>query len=71
MSIEQKPIRNLELIVANLQRLLTEAREDIFEEIQNRYPLHSREMPSNMRRYQRDMDIVHRIDKALVESNYE
>ena len=68
MSIEQKIIRNLELEVYSLQRLLTEARADIFEEIQSRYPLHSREMPTNMRRYQRDMDIVRRIDAALAEN---
>lgn len=50
--------------IERLKALLAEARDDIHDEVINRYPFRDL-YPGEMRRYERDMDIVHRIDKAL------
>ena len=52
--------------IERLRELLSEARDDIRDDVANRYPCKDA-CPSDMRRYKRDMDIVHRIDAALAE----
>jgi len=49
-----------------LKELLAEARDDIHDEVINRYPW-KEEIPAIMRLYERDMDIVYRINKVLAE----
>ena len=50
--------------IERLKALLAEVRDDIHDEVANRYPSKKVYAP-DMRRYEQDMDIVHRIDAAL------
>ena len=50
--------------IERLQTLLREARDDIREDVSNRYPWKD-QYPQDMLRYERDMDIVLRINAAL------
>ena len=50
--------------IERLEEMLKEAREDIHDDVANRYPEKDK-YPAEMRRYERDMDIVWRIDAAL------
>ena len=50
--------------MSRLKEMLKEAREDIHDDVANRYPEKDK-YPAEMRRYERDMDIVWRIDAAL------
>ena len=47
-----------------LKALLSEAREDIRDQVENSYPWRHK-YPRDQRRYEVDMDIVKRIDAAL------
>lgn len=58
-------LRKAEAEIKRLRELLSEARDDIRCEVENRIPAESRHYPAEMRRYQSDMDLVHRIDAAL------
>ena len=59
-----------ELENEKLRALLSEARDDIRCDIENRYPPEMRHYPSEMRRYKREMDFVYRIEEVL-ENNHE
>ena len=50
--------------IERLKELLAEARDDIHDEVINRYPFRDT-YPDDQRRYERDMNIVNRIDAAL------
>ena len=51
--------------IEKLRALLSEARDDIRCDIENRYPPEMRHYPSEMRRYKREMDFVYRIEEVL------
>ena len=51
--------------IEKLRELLSEARDDIRCDIENRYPPEMRHYPSEMRRYKREMDFVYRIEEVL------
>jgi hypothetical protein len=62
VAIENKALR---AELKKLRALLSEARDDIRCEVENHYPPEFRRHSAVMRRYQRDMDLVHRIESAL------